>query len=57
MGATSVSPVIRRTCDSSTPNHSTMSWAKLGYALMALRDAARTVISARSRGAPVFSSR
>ena len=63
--ATSVSPVIRRTCRTSTSNHSAMSWAKLVSwpwpaesvpMTTSIRPSGRTVISARSRGMPVFSS-
>ena len=60
-----MSPVIRRTCPTSTSNHSAMSWAKLVSwpwpaesvpMTTSIRPSGRTVISARSRGMPVFSS-
>ena len=61
----SVSPVTRRTCSSSTPSHSARIWAKLVSwpwpadsvpSTSSTCPAGSTVISARSRGAPVFSS-
>ncbi len=64
-GATSVSPVMRRTCASSTSNHSAMSCAKLVSwpcpdesvpMTTSMRPSGSTRISARSRGTPVLSS-
>ena len=63
--ATSVSPVSSLTRSRPTPNHSAMSCAKLVSwpcpadsvpSTTSIRPSGRTVISARSRGAPVLSS-
>ncbi len=62
---TSVSPVTRRTSESSTPSHSTMSCAKLVAcpwpdesvpSTTSIDPSGRTVMCARSRGNPVLSS-
>jgi hypothetical protein len=61
-GTRSVSPVMRRTWSISTPNHSTTNWAKLVSCpwpedrvpiTTSMTPSGRTVICARSRGAPV----
>ena len=64
-GIRSVSPAMSFTFPWSTPNHSAMSWGKLVSCpwpadsvprTTSMRPSGRTVISARSRGSPVFSS-
>ncbi len=64
-GTTSVSPVIRRTSSAGTPSHSVMSCAKLVSwpcpldsvpMTTSMRPSGITVISARSRGAPLVTS-